>query len=58
MMKGDNMRQRPPLDYSEDDDALDAARRERLRFGIVQWAIALAGIGLMVLAIAFDAGSF
>lgn len=52
------MRQRPPLDYSEDDDALDAARRERLRFGIVQWAIALACIGLMVLAIAFDAGSF
>lgn len=53
------MRQRPPLDYSEDDDAASrAARRERLRFGIVQWTIALAGIGLMVLAIAFDAGSF
>ncbi|MFN8682793.1 hypothetical protein ACDP63_16865 [Paracoccus sp. P2] len=47
-----------PLDYSDDDDRLDAARRERRRFSIVQWVLAIAGIALMVAAIALDARGF
>ena len=50
MTKGDQLRDRHPFDHAD-----AAARRERRRFSIVNWLLAVAGIAMLIAAIAFDA---